>query len=812
MATNDVTIRLNAQDKASPSINQVKQSLTGLVSAQGVMGGIVGGLIGGGMMGLANAAMQAAAAIPQAVGAMVNAAGQIEVVKASFDSLAASAGQSGESMLESMRMASRGMVADYDLILGANKAMLLGVADTGDELAALIDVARIRGQAMGLSLTQAFDNIVTGLGRESALILDNLGITLNVDNVMKEYADTLGKTVTALSAVERKQALVNAVMASTPASVGTAGIGLASAQQQAAAAQANAEAAAGAFFAPIVREVEQGKAQLFQSLTGTYDEFAAKISNINDILADAAGDSSISAEWTTRFTELQSALSLVGTALAAGVPGAEDYATAIGNIAAKASATRQITDQQAGSIAMIVHQVTLATSQFNSYQAAIDADTSAFQALYSPLNMVGNTLNELNAISAASRIELEALAGKLGWVGQMALSASSDIASFNMNVASIEAAVNSVNAIVSSGKSKAEFLALDAISKGANPEIVKQMLENVTTVLDANTYTIQNNTDAHIDNQMAVDDAVSPLQNLVNNLDEADAAAKRLASEGLSASKKAAADAAREFENLKSKVASMLQEGLSPDVSIADSILPRTDDINENARRLAAIANDGIGDQSWMEEFKNEVPGIFDEIVNAANPQAAAARIFQEFQLGLRPELMDKELIKQRIKDAILGEQKMDALATEIAQELSASMGISLPAALKAAQDALGVAPTGGEGAESGGAVTGVTIKPKFDLADIRSAGATAGTEFSAGMDAPGVANKFSVSFMLSMKEFYGRFYASGAASAGEYNSGFITQFKSNVPVEIVLALATLVTPEVLAAIDSRNGRSGALP
>ena len=37
---------------------------------------------------------------------------------------------------------------------------------------------QVRGRAMGLSTTQAFGDIVTGIGRMSPLILDNLGICL----------------------------------------------------------------------------------------------------------------------------------------------------------------------------------------------------------------------------------------------------------------------------------------------------------------------------------------------------------------------------------------------------------------------------------------------------------------------------------------------------------------------------------------------------------------------------------------------------------------------------------------------------------
>ena len=45
------------------------------------------------------------------------------------------------------------MISDADLILSANKAMLLGVADSADEMASLLEMARARGQAMGLDVS-----------------------------------------------------------------------------------------------------------------------------------------------------------------------------------------------------------------------------------------------------------------------------------------------------------------------------------------------------------------------------------------------------------------------------------------------------------------------------------------------------------------------------------------------------------------------------------------------------------------------------------------------------------------------------------
>lgn len=132
--------------------------------------------------------------------------------RASFDALAKSVGQDAESMLNDMRKASHGMVADTELVLHANQAMLLNVAKTGEELAQLLDAARVLGQAMGKDTASSFNDLVIGLGRLSPRILDNLGIANEGEKTFDNYAKSIGKTAKALTDAEKKQALINQVM------------------------------------------------------------------------------------------------------------------------------------------------------------------------------------------------------------------------------------------------------------------------------------------------------------------------------------------------------------------------------------------------------------------------------------------------------------------------------------------------------------------------------------------------------------------------------------------------------------------------
>ncbi len=118
-----------------------------------------------------------------------------------------------EADLDKLRKASLGTINDVNLMLGANKADLLGVAKNTDDLASLLQVAAVRAKAMGVSTTQAFNDIVTGIGRMSPLILDNLGIVTGGQATFDKYAASIGKTADKLTDAEKKQALLNKVIA-----------------------------------------------------------------------------------------------------------------------------------------------------------------------------------------------------------------------------------------------------------------------------------------------------------------------------------------------------------------------------------------------------------------------------------------------------------------------------------------------------------------------------------------------------------------------------------------------------------------------
>lgn len=134
---------------------------------------------------------------------------QVDRVRTSYENLAQT---DATPMLQKLRDMSHGTIDDMNLMLSANKAMMLGVTQDTETMARLMEIAMVRGRAMGLSTQQAFNDLVTGLGRASPMILDNLGIVTGGVRTFEEYAQVLGKTADELTEVEKRQALLNKVL------------------------------------------------------------------------------------------------------------------------------------------------------------------------------------------------------------------------------------------------------------------------------------------------------------------------------------------------------------------------------------------------------------------------------------------------------------------------------------------------------------------------------------------------------------------------------------------------------------------------
>ena len=106
----------------------------------------------------------------------------------------------------------KGTMNNMELMKQTNNALLLGVVKSEDEMGRLLKAAQTLGEAVGKDTTFAVESLVTGMGRQSRLMLDNLGLMVDSKVANQKYAEELGKTVRQLTEAERKQAFLNEAM------------------------------------------------------------------------------------------------------------------------------------------------------------------------------------------------------------------------------------------------------------------------------------------------------------------------------------------------------------------------------------------------------------------------------------------------------------------------------------------------------------------------------------------------------------------------------------------------------------------------
>lgn len=194
---------------------------------------------------------------------------KMEEIERTFASLSTSIGSSAGEFLAKLRNATRGAVSDYELMLAANNAMLLGVAKSDDDYASLASRAMQLGQALNRGPVESLNDITIGIGRQSRLILDNLGILVSAEKANEEYAASIGKAADELTDAEKKTAFFNATLKAVDQSV--------------ARLPGNVKSARVSFNklgASILNIIDRAMVPVIQAASPFVDELAARISEI----------------------------------------------------------------------------------------------------------------------------------------------------------------------------------------------------------------------------------------------------------------------------------------------------------------------------------------------------------------------------------------------------------------------------------------------------------------------------------------------------------------------------------------------------
>lgn len=188
----------------------------------GGLGGFFDGVLGH-MQTIGKATLAAAAAVETAVvtagGAAVKLAldaSKYDSIRDSFESMAQGMGVSAEELERRVGEASGGTLDRMTILQNATRALsLIGAGafnDFGADFAKAAELVKKASRATGQDVNFLFDSFVMGIGRRSPLILDNLGITIDMTQAEKDYAASIGKTAGSLTEEEANAAVLQATM------------------------------------------------------------------------------------------------------------------------------------------------------------------------------------------------------------------------------------------------------------------------------------------------------------------------------------------------------------------------------------------------------------------------------------------------------------------------------------------------------------------------------------------------------------------------------------------------------------------------
>ena len=142
---------------------------------------------------------------------MVDEFAEFEKVEIGFKNLTKSAGMSRDTF-NKLNTAVDGTIEATELMVLANNALLLGVVNTEADMEKLFDSAQRLASVMGKDAAFGVESLVTGMGRQSKLMLDNLGIIVDTNKAYEDYALQLGISSSQLTDNQRKTAFNRATL------------------------------------------------------------------------------------------------------------------------------------------------------------------------------------------------------------------------------------------------------------------------------------------------------------------------------------------------------------------------------------------------------------------------------------------------------------------------------------------------------------------------------------------------------------------------------------------------------------------------
>lgn len=252
-SANQILIKIKGDDKDfQNALKKSDKSMVGFASKMKTYGPMIGAAFG--------AAAAGAVAYSLKIGV------QHDQLKRGFHSLAASQGKDADMYIKKLKEMSHGTVSELKIMQKANQAMLLGL--DLDTITKMMEGATIIAQATGQDVAFMFESMALGVARQSPMILDNLGIIMDLDKAYAKYAKTLGITVNQLSDSQKAIAFTNEAMDGMETRMDAVGDYTETAATKMATFEASVSDAAVAFSDELLPELTTFLTQLTESETG----------------------------------------------------------------------------------------------------------------------------------------------------------------------------------------------------------------------------------------------------------------------------------------------------------------------------------------------------------------------------------------------------------------------------------------------------------------------------------------------------------------------------------------------------------------
>lgn len=717
MANNVITLVIQAKNQASAVLKQIekdaqaiqknaaKQNPDPFLSAKAPGVAVAGAVaIAGSLALVANESAQTAA--------------QYARLENATNSLGAQYGLTSSDIIAAVDRIAQGTLSKSTILEQANKAMLLGVANSTEEFETLTKIAIDRGRAMGISMEDAFNSIVLGVGRLSPLILDNLGIILDADTTYGAFAETIGKTADALTDAEKRQALLGRLKEEMGNFDSTSVLDAASAWERLGASVSNATVLFGDWLnenGVVIKSINSltevvDKVSLNLFANGDDENVKMQLSLIDTYKSKIDGLQSQMEKWNTQ-SPLERLLFNVDPNIVQ--QQIDKYKAAISSVYVELA---KIDSGKKGTTGVIGQ----------SFKNAADsAQALADETLRVAIEQerINSLTREYEKLSGLTKAETEALVAE---IIKIAPNVGSAIAEIERMVGGLQSAQNAAAAVSSAlggALSALESAAVQAYKNtGGNQEIVSLYAQQRANLND--TLAIAQElgiTQAQLPFFMA--DAQAEATAVFDAINDSATATRSVAS----GTKQITA----EFTSLKGIVGGIF-DGLFNDIGGVnpEDFLPREDAPNEAARRIADVMVKGF-ESPWAEYFQSSFPDLFSQYMGSAggDVKTAAAQLLRDFQSGLRPELIDTNAVKEIAKRMFQADAATNAMIDQVAQELAAEMGISIEKATGYASGAAGKKVVDQDAIDA--AKKALTITPTFNFSsastDLMNAGKAAG-------------------------------------------------------------------------------------